>query len=85
MIPTPSHPINKRHMLFAMVRVNMAMRKMSRRVKNFVVSGSEAMYHVANSRIDHVTNSAMGRNIMEYRSVFREIGILKFWVGCHSQ
>ena len=74
MIPTPSHPINKRNMLFAMVRVNMAMRKMSRRVKNFVVSGSEAMYHVANSR-----------NIMEYRSVFREIGILKFWVGCHSQ
>lgn len=28
--------------------------------------GSEAMYHDANWRIDHVTNSAMGKNIREY-------------------
>ena len=30
MIPTPSHPTNRRNMLFAMVSVNMAMRKVSR-------------------------------------------------------
>lgn len=85
MIPTPSQPINRRNMLFAIVRVSMAMRKIRRKVKNFEMKGSEAMYHVENSRIDQVTKSAMGKNVMEYRSIFREIGILKFWVSCHSQ
>lgn len=65
MIPTPSHPINRRNMLFAIVRVNIAMRKIRRKVKNFMIKGSEAMYHVENSRIDQVTNSAMGKNTME--------------------
>lgn len=65
MIPTPSHPINRRNMLFAIVRVNMAMRKIRRKEKNFMIKGSEAMYHVENSRIDQVTNSAMGKNTME--------------------
>lgn len=78
MIPTPSHPMNKRNMLFATVNVSMAIRKMRRKVKNFVINGSEAMYHVANSRMDQVTNSAIGKNVTEYRSILREMGILKF-------
>ncbi len=77
-IPTPSHPMNRRNMLFAMVSVSIAIRKMRRKVKNFVINGSEAMYHVANSRMDQVTNSAIGKNVMEYRSILREMGILKF-------
>ena len=65
MMPTPSHPMNKRNMLFATVSVNMAIRKIRRKVKNLVINGSEAIYHVANSRIDQVTNSAIGKNVME--------------------
>lgn len=65
MMPTPSHPMNRRNMLFAIVNVSMAIRKMRRKVKNLVINGSEAMYHVANSRIDQVTNSAMGKNVVE--------------------
>lgn len=84
-IPTPSHPTNRRSMLLAMVSVSMAIRKIRRKVKNFVMYGSEFMYHEANSRMDHVTNSAMGKNNMEYRSIFRVRGILKFWMNCHSQ
>lgn len=84
-IPTPSQPTNRRNMLFAIVSVSMAMRKVRRWVKNFVMNGSEAMYHVANSRIDHVTNNAIGKNIMEYKSILRVSGILKFGMNCHSQ
>lgn len=47
--------------------------------------GSVAMYHDANWRIDHVTNSAMGKNIMEYWSILKLRGILKFIVSFHSQ
>lgn len=54
-------------------------------MKNFVMCGSEAMYHMANCRIDHVTNRAMGRNVIEYWSIFRLSGILKFMMNFHSQ
>lgn len=50
-----------------------------------MINGSEAMYHVANSRMDQDTNRAMGKNIIEYESIFRVKGILKFGVSCHSQ
>lgn len=43
------------------------------------------MYHDANWRMDHVTNSAMGKNIREYWSILRLIGILKFMMNFHSQ
>lgn len=59
--------------------------RMSRKVKNFVTYGSEAMYHMANCRMDHVTNRAMGRNVIEYWSIFRLRGILKFIINFHSQ
>lgn len=47
--------------------------------------GSEAMYEVANCRIDHVTNSAIGKNSMEYWSILKLNGILKFMINFHSQ
>lgn len=34
-------------------------------MKNFVMYGSEAMYHVANCRIDHETNRAIGKKVSE--------------------
>lgn len=43
------------------------------------------MYHIANWRIDHVTNRAMGKNIIEYWSILKLNGILKFMMNFHSQ
>lgn len=34
-------------------------------MKNFVMYGSEAMYHVENCRIDQDTNRAIGKNVSE--------------------
>lgn len=48
MIPTPSQPMNSRSMLLAVVRRSMAIRKVKRYEKNFVMWGSDAMYHRAN-------------------------------------
>lgn len=56
----------------------MASRKRRRYLKNRLMLGSEAMYHDANSIIDHVTNSAIGRNVVEYVSNIRLILMLKF-------
>lgn len=47
--------------------------------------GSECMYHAVNWRMDHVTNSAMGKNSMEYWSILKLRGILKFMMNFHSQ
>lgn len=85
MIPTPSQPMNNRNMLLAMVNVSMVIKKVKRYEKNFVMYGSEAMYHVANWRMDHVTKSAMGKNSREYWSILKLSGILKFVVNFHSQ
>lgn len=85
MIPTPSQPMNRRNKLLAIVRVSMAIRNIRRKKKNFVVYGSDAMYHEVNWRMDHVTNSAMGKNIIEYWSILKLSGILKFVMNFHSQ
>ena len=55
MIPTPSQPINSWNMLLAVTKISIATRKTRRYLKNRCIKGSECMYHVANSRIDHVT------------------------------
>lgn len=85
MIPTPSQPMNSRNMLLAIVSVSIAIRNVRRYEKNFVMYGSVLMYHIANWRMDHVTNRAMGKNIMEYWSILKLSGILKFVVNFHSQ
>lgn len=50
-----------------------------------MIYGSEDIYQVANCRMHHVTNSAMGKNIIEYWSILRLRGILKFIMNFHSQ
>ncbi len=65
MIPTPSHPMNSWNRLFAVTRIIMVMRNISRYLKNRLIYGSECMYHIENSMIDHVTNRATGIKIME--------------------
>lgn len=34
-------------------------------MKNFVMYGSDAIYHVANCRMDQETNRAIGKNVRE--------------------
>lgn len=45
-----------------------------------MIWGSEAIYQVANCRIDHVTNRAIGKNSIEYWSILKLRGILKLGV-----
>lgn len=64
-IPTPSQPMKSWKRLLAVIRINMVIRKIRRYLKNWLMFGSELMYHSENSMIDQVMNSAIGINIME--------------------
>lgn len=57
--------------MLAEVRIIIVIRNRSKYLINRLRLGSECMYHVENSMIDHVTNRATGRKIMEKKSNFR--------------
>ena len=65
MIPTPSQLISSWKRLFAVTRMSIVIRNKSKYLKNWLMLGSECTYHIENSMIDHVTNSATGTNIIE--------------------
>ena len=48
-----------------MTRMSLVIRNKSKYLKNWLMLGSECTYHIENSMIDHVTNSATGTNIIE--------------------
>lgn len=64
-IPTPSQPMNSWNRLFAVTRMSIVMRNRRRYLKNWLMFGSECIYQIENSMMDHVTNSATGINIIE--------------------
>lgn len=64
-IPTPSQPMNSWKMLLAETKIIMATKNTSRYLKNWLMLGSECMYHSENSRIDQVTYKAIGIKIKE--------------------
>lgn len=64
-MPTPSQPINSWNRLLAVTRIIMVIRNMRRYLKNRLMYGSECIYHIENSMIDHVTNSATGVKMIE--------------------
>lgn len=64
-IPTPSHPMKSWKRLLAVTRMSIVIRKRRRYLKNWLMYGSECIYHVENSIMDHVINSATGINISE--------------------
>ena len=64
-MPTPSQPINSWNRLFAVTKIIMVMRNISRYLMNGLLKLSEIMYHIENSIIDHVTKRATGMKIME--------------------
>lgn len=70
-IPTPSQPMNNCNRLLAEVRIIMVIRNINKYLMNRSRFGSECMYHIENSMIDHVTNRATGRKTIEKKSNFR--------------
>lgn len=64
-IPTPSQPMKSWNRLLAVTKIIMVMRNRRRYLKNRLMFGSECIYHIENSIIDQVTNSATGVKTME--------------------
>lgn len=64
-IPTPSHPMKSWNRLLAEVRISMVIRNSIRYLINWLMWGSECMYHAVNCIIDQVTNKATERNRIE--------------------
>lgn len=64
-IPTPSQPMKSWNRLLAVTKIIMVMRNRRRYLKNRLMFGSECIYHIENSMIDQVTNSATGVKTME--------------------
>lgn len=64
-IPTPSQPMKSWNRLLAVTRISIVIRNIRRYLKNRSILGSECIYHIENSIMDQVTNSATGINIRE--------------------
>lgn len=71
MIPTPSQPMKSWNRLLAVVRIIIVIKNIKRYLMNRVRFGSECMYHVENSMIDHVTYRATGKKMTEKKSNFK--------------
>lgn len=65
MIPTPSQPMNSWNRLLAVTKIIIVIRNISRYLKNRFTLGSECIYHIENSIMDHVTKRATGMKIIE--------------------
>jgi hypothetical protein len=63
-MPT-SHPMKSLNRLFAVTRISIVRRKNNRYLRNRLMLGSEHIYHMENSMVDHVTNSATVTNRSE--------------------
>jgi len=57
--------------LLAVVRIIIVIKNIKRYLMNRVRFGSECMYHVENSMIDHVTYRATGKKMTEKKSNFK--------------
>lgn len=72
-MPTPSHPMNSWNRLLAEVKIIIVIRNISRYLINRFSWGSECIYQDENSIIDHVTNRATDKKMMQKKSNFRLI------------
>lgn len=64
-MPTPSQPMKSWNKLLAVTKISIVIRNSRRYLKNWLMLGSECIYHIENSMIDQVTNSATGTNSIE--------------------
>lgn len=85
MIPTPSQPMNSWKRLLAVTRIIIVVRNVRRYLKNRLMFGSEAMYHMENSRMDQVTNRATGINSIEKRSNLKLRVSFTVWIVIQCQ
>lgn len=70
-IPTPSQPMKSWNRLLAVVKIIIVIKNVRRYLMNRSRLGSECIYHMENSMIDHVTYRATGRKTIEKKSNFR--------------
>lgn len=68
MIPTPSQPMKNWNRLLDVIKIIMAIRKISRYLKNLSICGLSIMYQREYCRIFHVTYRAIGMKMAEYWS-----------------
>lgn len=85
MIPMPSHPMKSWSMLLAVIKISIVIRKVSKYLRNWLMFGSEFIYHIENSTIDQVTNSATGVNIIEKKSILKFNDSLMVWIVSQCQ
>ena len=60
-------------------------RNKSKYLKNWLMLGSECIYHIENSMMDHVTNSATVTNIIEKYSILKLSDSLRVWIVSQCQ
>lgn len=84
-IPTPSQPMKSWKRLLAVTRIIIVVRNVKRYLKNRLMSGSEAMYHMENSMIDQVTNRAIGMNSIEKKSNLKLRDSFRVWMVVQCQ
>lgn len=70
-IPTPSQPMKSWNRLLAVVKIIIVIKNVRRYLMNRSRLGSECIYHMENSMIDHVTYKATGKKTIEKKSNFR--------------
>lgn len=85
MIPTPSQPTKSWKRLLAVTRIIIVIRNVKRYLKNRLMSGSEAIYHIENSMIDQVTNRATGINSIEKKSSLKLRDSFRVWMVVQCQ
>lgn len=85
MTPTPSQPTKSWKRLLAVTRTIIVVRNIKRYLKNRLMSGSEAMYHMENSMIDQVTNRATGMNSIEKKSSLKLRDSFRVWIVVQCQ
>lgn len=68
MIPTPSQPMKNWNRLLDVTKIIMAIRKISRYLKNLSICGFPIIYQREYCRIFHVMYRAIGMNMAEYWS-----------------
>lgn len=83
--PTPSHPRKRTTIFPAEMSIIIANKKIRRCLENAPIFGSCSIYQVENSRIDQVTNRAIGKKITWYMSNLKVIFSVVTPMLIHSQ
>lgn len=84
-MPTPSQPTKSWKILLAVTRISIVIKNVNKYLKNRLILGSECMYHIENSIIDHVMNRAIGTNSIEKKSSLKLRHSFMVWIVIQCQ